>query len=187
MGPPEELRFCGVRQRMRIRPVTLEDATSIARVHVASWRAAYVGIVPQAYLDALDESQFAERWHNWIMTETSASICVVETNSGLCGFASAGPIRKPVSFYDGELYAIYLLPDMQRRGIGRQLFVHMARELAARKLNHILVWTLRQNPSTGFYERLGGSVVAEDVEEIGGESLPTIAYGWTNIATQSWR
>jgi hypothetical protein len=34
---------------------------------------------------------------------------------------------------------------------------------------------------------LGGSVIAEDVEEIGGESLPTIAYGWTNIATQSWR
>jgi|SRR5271165_2681524 len=174
---------------MNIRSATLEDAPFIAPVHVASWRAAYVGIVPQAYLDALDESQFTERWRTWITTETSASFYVAEVDGNLCGFASGGPIRKPVFFYDGELYAIYLLPGMQRKGIGRKLFVHTARELVARKLklNHMLVWTLRQNPSTGFYERLGGSVVAEDVEEIGGESLPTIAYGWSNLATQSWR
>jgi GNAT superfamily N-acetyltransferase len=162
---------------MRIRPATLEDAPSIARVHVASWQDAYVGIVSQPYLDALEESQFAERWRTWITTETSASIFVAEVDTTICGFASGGPIRKPVSVYDGELYAIYLLPEMQRKGIGRKLFVHIVRELAARKLNHMLVWTLRQNPSAGFYERMGGSVVAEDVEEIGGESLPTIAYG----------
>ncbi|MFY9938260.1 MAG: GNAT family N-acetyltransferase [Silvibacterium sp.] len=172
---------------MNIRPATLEDAPFIAPVHIASWRAAYVGIVPQAHLDALDESQFAERWRTWITTETSASIFVAEVDDKICGFASAGPVRKPVSVYDGELYAVYLAPNMQRKGIGRELFVHIAREMVARKLNHMLLWTLRQNPSTGFYERLGGSVVAEDVEEIGGESLPTIAYGWTNIATQSWR
>jgi GNAT superfamily N-acetyltransferase len=171
---------------MNIRSVTLEDAPFIAPVHIASWRAAYVGIVPQAHLDALDENQFAERWRTWITTEISASICVAEVDTTICGFASGGPIRKPVSVYDGELYAIYLAPNMQRKGIGRKLFVHITRELVARKLNHMRVWTLRRNPSAGFYERLGGSVVAEDVEEIGGESLPSIAYGWTNLATQSW-
>jgi len=171
---------------MKIRPAILEDAPSIARIHVASWRAAYAGIVPQAYLDALDKSEFAERWRTWITSETSASICVAEVDGNLCGFASTGPIRKPVPFYDGELYAIYLLPAMQRKGIGRELFVHIAGELAAQKLNNMLLWTLRRNPSTAFYERMGGSFVAEDVEEIGSERLPTIAYGWTNLATRSW-
>jgi len=176
---------------MKIRPAVVADAPSIAHIHVASWRAAYAGIVSQTYLDSLDESQFAERWRDWITTETSALIFIAEIDDTLCGFASAGPIRKqtrkPVTFYDGELYAIYLLPGMQRKGIGRALFAHIADELVARQLNHMLLWSLRDNPSTGFYERLGGTIVAEDIYEIGGETLPIVAYGWTDIATRDWR
>jgi GNAT superfamily N-acetyltransferase len=172
---------------MKIRPAVLADAPSIARSHLASWRATYAGIVPQAYLDSLNESQFTEQWRTWITTETSATICVAEVDGILCGFASAGPLRNSVSSYDGELYAIYLLPEMQRKGIGRALFTHIAGLLAARKLNHMLLWSLRDNPSTGFYERMGGAIVADDTCEIGGETLPTVAYGWTDIGTRDWR
>jgi len=176
---------------MKIRPAVVADAASIAHIHVASWRAAYAGIVSQTYLDSLDESQFAERWRDWITTETSALIFIAEIDDTLCGFASAGPIRKqthkPVTFYDGELYAIYLLPAMQRKGIGRALFIHIASELAAQSMNNMLLWSLRDNPSTGFYERMSGTIVAEDIYEIGGESLPTVAYGWTDLATRGWR
>ena len=172
---------------MLIRDAALGDAASIARVHVASWRAAYAGIVPQAHLDSLDETQFTERWQHWITSETSATFCVAEVDRALCGFASAGPIRKPISFYDAELYAIYLLPQMQRQGIGRRLFDYMADKLVAQKLHHLLLWSLRDNPSTGFYRRLGGEAVAEDVCEIGGEILPTVAFGWKDIANRIWR
>ena len=171
---------------MIIRRAALADAASIARVHVASWRAAYAGIVSQAHLDSLDEAQFTERWQNWITTETSATFYVAEVCGALCGFASAGPIRKPIAFYDGELYAIYLLPEMQRRGIGRALFASVAAALTSRELKHMLVWTLRDNPSTGFYKRLGGDIVSEDVYEIGGEKLAGVAYGWADIGARNW-
>ena len=49
---------------MKIRPAVLQDAPSIAHVHVASWRATYPGIVPQSFLDSLDELQFTERWQS---------------------------------------------------------------------------------------------------------------------------
>jgi GNAT superfamily N-acetyltransferase len=176
----------GNRTGLNIRAALLEDAPSIARVHVASWRAAYRGIVSQAYLDSLDEAQFTERWQHWIATEISATFYVAEAEGVLCGFASAGPIRKTISFYDGELYAIYLLPEIQRRGIGRALFASSAAALTSRGLKHMLIWTLRDNPSTGFYERLGGKIVAEDVHEIGGEKLAGVAYGWANIAARNW-
>lgn len=172
---------------MRIRPAKLEDAPTIARIHVASWRAAYSGIVPQNYLDSLEEDQFTERWQKWIATKPTVSICVAEAGETLYGFVSGGAIRKPVSVYDGELYAIYLLPSMQRQGIGRELFAHMAREIAAQGISHLLLWSLQQNTSTGFYERLGGKLVAEDVQEIGGENLRLVAYGWSNLATRIWR
>jgi L-amino acid N-acyltransferase YncA len=173
--------------RINIRAAILEDAQSIAKVHVTSWRAAYAGVVPQAHLDSLDEAQFSERWQHWITSETSAVFCVAEVDGALCGFASAGPIRKQSFFYDAELYAVYLLPEMQRQGIGRGLFDYIADELVAQKLHHLLLWSLRDNPSTGFYRRLGGELVAEDVCEIGGETLSTVAFGWKDIANRSWR
>jgi len=172
---------------MIIRHAVLADAASIARVHVVSWRAAYAGIVSQAHLDSLDEAQFAKRWQHWITSETSSTFCVAAVDGALCGFASAGPIRKPISFYDGELYAIYVLPEMQRQGVGRGLFGYIADELVAQKLHHLLLWSLRDNPSTGFYGRLGGEVAAEDLLEIGGETLPTVAFGWKDIANRNWR
>ena len=36
------------------RVPAVADAEAIARLHVASWREAYAGIVPQAILDAVD-------------------------------------------------------------------------------------------------------------------------------------
>jgi GNAT superfamily N-acetyltransferase len=171
---------------MKIRPAVLADAPSIAGVHVVTWRAAYRGIVPQAYLDSLVENQFAELWHDGISNERSASIFVAEVDKSLCGFSCGGPIRERISLYDGELYAIYLLPEMQRRGIGTALFSQVADALASQGLRHMLLWTLRENPSTGFYQRLGGEFVAENAQQIGGEMLPTVAYGWRDIATRNW-
>jgi hypothetical protein len=89
--------------KMLIRVAALADAVSIAHVHVSGWHAAYAGIVSQAYLDGLDENQFAGRWQNAIATEPSASIFVAEVDGEICGFACGGPIRNAVSSYDGEL------------------------------------------------------------------------------------
>jgi GNAT superfamily N-acetyltransferase len=154
---------------------------------VTSWQATYPGIVPQPYIDSLGEEEFAGRWQKRIQDDASMSICVAEVDDVLCGFASAGPIRKPVSSYDGELYAIYLLPTGQRKGIGRELFAQIMERLASRGLKSLLVWTLSQNPAVGFYEYLGGERVTEDVIEIGGAALPEVSYGWSNLAIKSWK
>jgi len=147
-----------------------------------SWRQAYRGIVPQDYLDALDEQQRAQRWRDAFEADPAVKIAVAEMEGAICGFASGGPLRKPVSFYDGELYAIYIDPAVTRQGIGRALFDYIAAQLAAEHMSHMIVWTLRDNPSTGFYERLGGMLVAEEQLEIGGKSLASVAYGWPDFA-----
>ncbi len=111
-------------------------------------------------------------------------IAVAEIDGAICGFASGGPLRKPISFYDGELYAIYIDPAMTRHGIGRALFDDIAAQLAAEHISHLIVWTLRDNPSTGFYERIGGIPVAEEQLQIGGKSLASVAYGWPDFANR---
>ena len=136
---------------------------------------------------SLNGQEFTERWLKRIQDQPSMSICVAEADGVLCGFASGGRLREPVNSYDAELYSIYVLPTAQGRGIGRTLFAYIADALTRQKLRHLLVWTLLENSSTAFYERLGGIVVVEDMLEIGGKKLSSVAYGWPDFAARSWR
>ncbi|QTX03952.1 hypothetical protein [Agromyces archimandritae] len=54
---------------LRARQARPEDAAGVAAVHVASWRAAYRGIVSREILDGLDGNTRAIRFyerHGWI-------------------------------------------------------------------------------------------------------------------------
>jgi hypothetical protein len=43
---------------MIIRPMRLEDVTGIARVHARTWQTTYRGILPDDYLDAIQEEEW---------------------------------------------------------------------------------------------------------------------------------
>src|SRR5256885_2665595 len=107
-----------------IRPAGTDDASAIARVHVASWRSTYGDLLPNDFLDALKETAYADRWRRF-MDDSSNLVYVVEDESqagrGVVGFASAGRERAGETGYKGELYAIYILDSFQRRGYGTQL------------------------------------------------------------------
>ncbi len=108
-----------------IRPATSDDAPAIAQVQVGSWRDTYPGIIPQAYLDSLDEQEFAARWRERLLAQPSMSILVAERDGRPCGFAAGGALRRPLADYGGELYALYLLPDAHRQGMGSALFAEI--------------------------------------------------------------
>lgn len=90
-------------------------------------------------------------------------------------------MRDAMDGYDAELYAIYLLQQEQRHGIGKMLVGRLATELVTRGFHQLIVWVLAKNPSTGFYASLGGSVVSEKEIEIGGKQLTELAFGWVNL------
>jgi len=57
---------------VRIREASVEDAPAIAYVHVAAWRVAYRGLLPQEHLDQLDEGRRAEVWAHLISSAGGA-------------------------------------------------------------------------------------------------------------------
>lgn len=99
----------------------------------------------------------------------------------MIGFAVGGPNREAKAEYDAELYAIYLLADEQRRGVGRALFQAEISELVRRGFTSMQVWVLVDNPARKFYEALGGQYVHEKDIEIGGATLKEAAYGWKSL------
>jgi len=102
---------------------------------------------------------------------------VAENEAGLVGFACGGRLREPITDYDAELYAVYLLREQQRRGAGRALVEVLAEALQKEGFRRMTVWVLKQNPAVEFYKRLGGIQIAQRPIEIGGVKLEELAFG----------
>ncbi|HTS31040.1 MAG TPA: GNAT family N-acetyltransferase [Bryobacteraceae bacterium] len=162
-----------------IRPATAEDAASIARVHVESWKTTYRGIVPDEYLARLNVEERTPRWRE--ILKSSDHLVVAERDGELAGFASGGPIRELIDGYDAELYAIYLLEKFQRAGIGSRLMREIARRLEQDGFRSMALWVIEGNAAVRFYETLGGVRVAAKERAIGGAVFTLAAYGWPNL------
>ena len=140
-----------------IRCANIEDAAGIARVRAESWRTAYRGIVSDEFLDAIDVSEWSERQRrNMANTPPELVSFVANVEEEVVGWTVGGPNRDTESAYTGELYAIYLLPEYQRHGIGRKLTAATAIWLIGEGLHSMIVWTLaetgRPDVSTKLWE-----------------------------------
>lgn len=175
-----------------IRPARVADAEGIARAHVASWRAAYRVVIADATLDNLSVAERAAMWGARLETlagdppRGEALFVAVDARDEVRGFARAcwtlpPASGKPSAPYDGELYAIYMAPGYEGRGVGRRLVGAVARWLAADGLRSLLVWALVDNPYRGFYAALGGELVLEREITIEGQALTEVGYGWPDI------
>jgi ribosomal protein S18 acetylase RimI-like enzyme len=174
----------GLNMIATIRPARLEDALGIGKVQVDSWRSSYKSLIADSFLATLSYERRAQVWSQNLSDPHSNSFLYVAESSPeeLIGFVSAGPEREGDPIYKGELYAIYLLQQAQRQGLGRKLMDMVMRELVERGFSAMLLWVLKDNlPARKFYEAAGGEYVREKSVEIGRQSLIEVAYGWKNL------
>ena len=166
-------------ESIRTREARVEDSSGIAQVHIGSWRSTYRGLIPQSYLDGLDEVARGERWIEILgRGNPLESTRVALEENRIIGFTSIGPIREPQWPFEGELYALYLDDSHQKRGIGKRLFDEALDAMKKRGFRSMVVWVLRENPTCGFYEKMGGRYLGDKIEAIGGEEVVEVAYGW---------
>jgi GNAT superfamily N-acetyltransferase len=95
---------------MAVRRATLEDADAIGSVHVASWRAAYRGLMPDEFLDALSVEERAESWRRGFVQAAAtppdrSAVLVTVVDGEAVGFAALGPARRhpAVALPGGEI------------------------------------------------------------------------------------
>ncbi len=166
-----------------VRPARLEDGGRIGEIHVAAWRETYAGLMPPARLAALNVAERTAMWRHQLASGTARGIAVAALDGVIVGFAACAKQRTPelaTMGYASEVTAIYVLRAGQGRGAGRLLMRAMARRLIAEGYRSMALWMLATNtPARGFYERLGGVVVMERVED----GVPEVAYGWRDVAS----
>lgn len=142
---------------LQVRRATPADAEAIALVHVASWQWAYAGLLPADRLAALDTEQRAQRWRQVLTEPSDAMTLVGERDDRIVGFASVGPARgDDVAAGVGELWGLYVHPDVAGDGTGYRLHEAAMAWLREQGARSAVLWMLRGNTRAhAFYERQG--------------------------------
>jgi GNAT superfamily N-acetyltransferase len=168
---------------LALRQAQESDANAIARLHAASWREHYRGMLADAYLDG---DLVAERLAHWQARLTEAGdgvFAVLALDEGrpvgfACAIAGADPR------WGVLLDNVHVVSGEQRRGVGRRL-VH---GVTAWALEHhlgdgIYVWVIEANAAArAFYDRLGAIAVERAVVAApGGGSMAVCRYVWSDI------
>ncbi len=166
---------------LTIRQAGPGDARNIAEIHVASWQAAYRGLLPDSYLDALAIDQRLPMWDRILaLSSTLIGVLVAAIDDEIVGFCSVGP---PLSQADepGDslvLHTIYIKPSHERRGIGGALLRHAEGEMTRMGATTAILWVLGENRGARrFYEASGWTDDGvEKLDEIGGQAVREVRY-----------
>jgi ribosomal protein S18 acetylase RimI-like enzyme len=163
-----------------VRPAVLADAPAIAAVHVATWRDAYAGLLPDDFLAGLVVEEWAERWRGRLCAPADGIFTLVlESGGQVRGFVSGGPDRHGAA--GGEVFAIYVDPRCQGLGAGRRLLAGAVRSLAEAGFAEARLWVLAGNePARAFYEAQGwrpeGVEKPWTYDRDAGRSVPEVRY-----------
>lgn len=155
-----------------IRPAEQRDAAAIGRVYCDGWKAAYTGLMPAFFLDALTPENCAPK-PDHIAPDRRL---VAEKDGEVVGTVTFGSGREDANLL--EIQSIYVLPEHWNEGKGSALFravFDRAKELGCPGL---YVWTLDGNArAKAFYEAMGMNLTGESRElEIAGAYLPEVKY-----------
>ena len=163
-----------------IRPASPASVDAIATLHVASWKSAYRGILPDALLDRLKTEDRVRDWTRWLAVP-EARTYVAQEGRRLVGFArilptASGPEPAPGS---GEISHLYVDPEAQGHGVGGALLAHALRDLHSLGRSHAVLWVLEKNyRARAFYERAGFSLdgARRTDPELLGSDAPEVRY-----------
>jgi ribosomal protein S18 acetylase RimI-like enzyme len=170
---------------MNIRRGDISDVVGISKVQIDSWRETYKGLIYDEYLNSLSYEQKTERWKQFFSAgEQNDRMLVIENESKeIVGFAFYGSNVEKEYNYDADLHGVYILKAYQNQGYGSKIIKMAARELIDLGYNSLIIWALKDNNYSRFYEKMGGIKVEERPYKYGTQEVTLIGYGWEDIRT----
>lgn len=172
-------------QNIIIRPAIEADTKSMVKVNVDTLQATYANFYPANLLAARNYEAVEAAWrqHLWESPETEEYAFVAETEEReIVGVLICGPTVGGEEAYQGEIFALFVLPAYHGQGIGKKLVQHAVIKFLALNISNMLVWVQEKNPARGFYEAIGGIPKRQKVVKRQNMKMVEIGYSWDNIS-----
>jgi GNAT superfamily N-acetyltransferase len=163
-----------------LRTATPEDAAGIAEIHYAGWLNAYGSVVPPEQMEKKRPEKRVPFWRERIADPEEIVLVAHDDAGRMQGFVHGGKVlphditKGSLAGFDCEIYVLHCRKETQGRGLGRRLIAGIARAFRARGKSALVLWAYTDNAYRPFYDRLGGEVVAEGLDE----GVADVAYGW---------
>lgn len=150
-----------------------DDLFAVSRVYEESWRGAYRGLLPQAYLDGIP----AGKWVPYLEQAGRESLLLLDGEK-IVGTANCCASRFPELSDWREIVSLYLLPEYWGKCYGKLLFSAVVEQLEAMGYRDLFLWVLEGNQrARTFYERMGFGPNGTYVDdEIGGMPIREMQY-----------
>lgn len=144
-----------------IRTAQVADAQAIACVRVAAWRAAYRGLMPDAYLERADlESAEAEQLRSRLGAIGALTrIAVAEADERIAGYCAYGcEANDGRACFNGAIYDLYVHPQLWHHGVGHRLLASATEYFKIQGCSQATLLVYEENiRARRFYERAGWS------------------------------
>jgi GNAT superfamily N-acetyltransferase len=149
-----------------VRPAEPSDVPEIARIQLATWRAAYRDLLPAEVLDALDAGEAETTWRHTV-EQGPARVFVAVEGPWHVGFCAAGPSPQDesagadgVPVPDADRVALFstllVEPRWGRRGHGGRLVAAAGEAMLAAGAARGIAWVAEADKaSRGFWQRAG--------------------------------
>ena len=163
-----------------IRNMVLTDAEQVANIQLLAWKKAYANILPEPYLDNLNQVKKRKSWEQGFFLNADAVRLVAEIQSEVVGFVVGleNITGDKLSNPDGELWALYVHPDHWKQGVGFNLFNSFKSHLKKKGFRSMLIWVLEQNlMARNFYLKTGATLYPDQrTTNYGGKELIEVCY-----------
>ena len=134
------------------------DAAAIARLHLASYRAAYRDLLPAGFLAGFDAGEREQRWGASLANPGRVAYLAADRAGQIVGFAEIGGCRDDDidAAVTGELMALHVAQPWWRHGVGRLLHARAVAALTAERFTDAKLWVLAANArARAFYTATG--------------------------------
>jgi GNAT superfamily N-acetyltransferase len=166
------------------RSATVADSHRIASLHTDSWRDAYRGILPDAYLAGPIVGERASLWQSRLLSPGADRryVLLAEAEGILVAFVCVLLDEEPL--WGACLDNLHVFPKLKGHGLGRQLFSRAAQWVMSTEPGWpIHLWVFESNyGARRFYEALSGEVVEHRLKQApGGAEIPSLRYVWRDL------
>jgi GNAT superfamily N-acetyltransferase len=163
--------------RYAMRRAGVADAAFIAELHCQSWRSAYRGMMPDAYLDGQMPAERLAHWQQMMpkLEAGAGTVVFAERDGQVAGFFC---VMQPDAQGSVLLEQLHAVPGSRGGGVGTAMLEAARAWALARGARAMHLLVLESNgPAIGFYESRGWRLAGrKDDDVLGGINVVALRY-----------